>query len=233
MRTVVYAGTRNVYGDIETALKSLLYHTQVDRVYILAEDDALPFTVPDCVTVVNVSGQTYFSEGSPNYASPWSYMVLLRAAYGKLFPHESVILSLDIDTIVTADISDLFDTPMDGFYIAGVREPNKAGFPQPYLNFGVLLMNLDELRPIEDAMIRELNTQYTFANEQDVMNTFCRKRVRILPSVYNACAYTEPCDAPKIVHFAGIGEQFPWSGKRWQDDPLVQKYRGMKWENIL
>lgn len=39
MRTAVYSGTRNVYGDIETALKSLLYHTQVDKVYILAEDD--------------------------------------------------------------------------------------------------------------------------------------------------------------------------------------------------
>lgn len=231
MKTVVYAGTRNVYADIETALKSLLYHTRVDRVYILAEDDELPFHVPG-VKVINVSGQTYFSDDSPNYKSPWSYMVLLRAAYGKLFPHESVILSLDIDTIVTGDISELWDIPMGGVYLAGAREPNKAGFQQPYLNFGVLLMNLDELRPIEDAMIRELNTRYTFANEQDVMNTFCRKRVRILPSTYNACAYTEPCDDPKIVHFAGIGEQFPWSGKRWQDEPLVKHYREMGWKKI-
>lgn len=232
MRSVVYAGTRNVYGDIETALKSLLYHTRVDRVYILAEDDALPFIIPG-VKVINASGQTYFSDDSPNFKSPWTYMVLLRAAYGKLFPDEEVVLSLDIDTIVTGDISELWEIPMGGVYLAGAREPHKAGFPQPYLNFGVLLMNLKELRPIEDAMIRELNTRYTFANEQDVMNSFCRKRVRVLPSCFNACAYTEPCDSPKIVHFAGVGEHLPWSGKRWQDDPLVQKYRGMKWEDIL
>ena len=32
-KIVVYAGTRNVYGNMVTAAKSLLCHTRVDRVW--------------------------------------------------------------------------------------------------------------------------------------------------------------------------------------------------------
>ena len=230
MRTAVYSGTRNVYGDIETALKSLLYHTQVDKVYILAEDDELPVSAPN-VEVVNVSGQTFFDKNGPNYSSPWTYMPLMRAAYSKMFK-EDIVLSLDIDTIVTADIGELWDINMDGYMLAGAAEPNKQGFHQPYVNFGVLLMNLPALRGLDDVIIRTLNTEYTFANEQDVMNTLCREHIRLISSAYNACSYTAPCAEPKIVHYAGIGENFPWSRKRWQDEPLVQKYRAMSWEDI-
>lgn len=230
MKAAVYCGTRNVYGDIETALKSLLYHTQVDKVYVLAEDDELPFQLPQ-VTVINVSSQTFFDKNGPNYKSPWTYMALMRAALPKILD-EDVVLSLDIDTIVTEDIGELWDMEMSSYLIAGCNEPHKAGFPQPYVNFGVLLMNLRELRRSTDVIIHRLNTVYTFANEQDIMNTFCHGKIKLLPSIYNACNYTEPCTDPKIVHFAGIGENFPWSRKRWQDEPLVQKYRAMRWEDI-
>ena len=40
-RVAVYMGTRNVYRQMAAACKSLLYHTRVDRVWFLIEDDAL------------------------------------------------------------------------------------------------------------------------------------------------------------------------------------------------
>ena len=41
-KVAVYAGTRNVYHNMAVAAKSLLCHTQMDRVWILIEDDEVP-----------------------------------------------------------------------------------------------------------------------------------------------------------------------------------------------
>lgn len=234
MKTAVYAGTRAVYGDMEVALKSLLYHNKIDRVYLLAEDDEMPFSaeMPDFVKVINVSNQTFFRKDGPNYDKPWTYMAIMRAALTKILPDEDLVLSLDIDTIVVKDIGELFDINMENYYAAGVNEPKKQGFPQPYVNFGVLLMNLKKLREIDDEMICSLDTEYTFASEQDVLNRMCYGHIRILPSEYNTSNYSDPCYDPKIVHFAGIGTHLPWSGKRWQDAPLVQKYKRLSWEEV-
>ena len=38
-KVVVYSGTRNVYPQMYVSLKSLLLNTEIDRVYLLIEDD--------------------------------------------------------------------------------------------------------------------------------------------------------------------------------------------------
>ena len=46
-KTVVYAGTSNVYPQRYTSLKSLLVNTpSIDQVYRLSEDDEFPFPLP-------------------------------------------------------------------------------------------------------------------------------------------------------------------------------------------
>ena len=39
MRAAAYSGTRNVYDRMLTAAKSLLEHSNVEKVYFLIEDD--------------------------------------------------------------------------------------------------------------------------------------------------------------------------------------------------
>lgn len=233
MKTAVYCSTRNLYKDMIPSLKSLLINSDVERVYFLIEDDDFPYELPDCVQTINVSGQRFFRPDGPNFNKPWTYMVLLRAALPKILA-EDLVLSLDFDLIVQKDISDLWETDMGEYYFAAVEEPRKEGFRHPYANFGVALLNLRKMREdgIDDRAIHSLDTVYTFANEQDVLNKLCYGKVKILPSTYNANAYTAPCADPKIVHFAGIGEIFPWSGKRWQEEPLVEEYRKIPWEEI-
>lgn len=229
MRYAVYTATRNYYEDTIPSMKSLLSHTHIDRVFFLIEDDVFPFQLPDCVEVMNVKGQKWFSKDSPNFKNPWTWAVMMRAAFTKILPVDKV-LNLDADVFIEEDISELWDLDMSDYYIAGATEINKRGFDQPYINFGVCMMNLAKLRDgTDDKIIYDLNHRYRFASEQDAFNLYCHRKLTI-PSTYNANAYTAPCESPKVVHFAGIGEIFPWSGVRWQDFPIVQKYRDKEWE---
>ena len=108
----MYVGTRNHYDFMYWSLKSLLKNSDVDEVYLMIEDDEFPHPIPPCVTPINVSGQTIFPKGGPNYGCQWTYMTLLRAAAALLFPTLDRILTLDNDTIVVDDISDLWELPI-------------------------------------------------------------------------------------------------------------------------
>ena len=46
MKAAVYCATRNLYLDLIPAVKSLLANSDVDRVYLLIEDDAFPEELP-------------------------------------------------------------------------------------------------------------------------------------------------------------------------------------------
>ena len=74
-----------------------------------------------------------------------------------LLPDLQRVLYLDVDTLAMDDLGPLWDTGLDGCYLAAVRNvfqhnhkhrPADLGLPpaQPYFNSGVLLMNLEEMR---------------------------------------------------------------------------------------
>ena len=99
-------------------------------------------------------------------------MVLLRAAFSKIFPNLDRILSLDCDVIVKENISDLWDIPLDGYYLAGAKEKKKSNSNRTYINTGVLLFNLKKWREdgMDDIVINDLNTYYRSYPEQDCFN---------------------------------------------------------------
>ena len=108
MKTAVYSGTRNLYEAMSTAAKSLLFHSSVDKIYFLIEDDEFPEKLPSKIETINVSNQEYFPKNSANFKSPFSYMALLRVCYTKLFPNLDKILQLDVDTVVVDNIDELW-----------------------------------------------------------------------------------------------------------------------------
>ena len=65
-KVAVYSGTREVYPQMHTALKSLLLNTPMDRVFLFIEDDEFPYPLPSNVIPLNVSGQEFFLPGSAN-----------------------------------------------------------------------------------------------------------------------------------------------------------------------
>lgn len=226
MKAAVYAGTRNLYSDMTTAAKSLAMHSNVDVVYFLIEDSKFPERLPDYVQCLDVSGQKYFSKNSPNIYKLWTWMVLMRAALPKIFPELDRILSLDVDTIVNYNIDELWDLPLGDVYLAGVLEPLKSVRSSIYVNMGVAMFNLEKLRNdrMDDKIIRSLNRdRFRFA-EQDCINLLCQRSILTIPSTYNANRFTEPCEDPKIIHFAAESD--------WKKLPIVQSYKVLSWDEI-
>ena len=230
-KVAVYFGSRNIYEDMIPAAKSLLINSDVDKIYLLIEDDEFPYDLPKSgvIETINISGLVpqIFTPNGPNYSTEWTYIGLIRAALTKVFPNLDKILTIDCDTIVARDVSDLWDISLDGYYFAGVREPHLSNMSGGlYVNAGVMMLNLKKLREDgkDDEMIRVLNTKRMWFVAQDAMNAVCRGGILELPGDYNASTYTTPTTNPKIVHYAG--------NRHWRDYDLVRKYRFIPWEQI-
>ena len=125
-RHAAYCGTRNIYGDMETAAKSLIANSDVDVVHFLIEDSEFPSELPPIIQCHDVSGQTLFAPDGPNVGTGWTYMVLMRTALCHVLPRVNKVLSLDCDAFCVRDASAVWDTNLDGKYLAGVTERAKA-----------------------------------------------------------------------------------------------------------
>lgn len=205
-RVAVYAGTRNVYGMMAAAAKSLLATTHMDQVYFLIEDDAFPEPLPDVIRTVNVSGQKWFSPDGPNYCSQWTYMSLMRLALPELFQNESRVLWLDVDTIVLDDIGEIFDRDLAGNCVAMVEEPVRSKYPFTYYNAGVMLMDLERLRAdfTWRKWIKLVNLEPFTAKDQDVINLICQGEILTLGPEWNSAGHiTQNAEDPYIRHYAG------------------------------
>lgn len=221
-KVAVYAMSRSYgYHKIVPSLNSLIANGGIDEVYILTEDDNIGIKLPGFIRVVNVSRQEFFPRGGPNYYCGWTYMSLMQAALPKIFPMFDKVLSLCVDTIITHNLSELWEINLDDYYLAGVPEPYKTEkYGYTYVNCGVVLMNLTKLRDGKcDEIIDSLNTRkYDFVN-QDCINLLCHDQIYKLPAKYNATWWTGMPDEIWIRHFAAEGD-------KWYDkDPLVFQYR--------
>jgi len=230
-KVACYAVTRNYYMNVFPSLKSLLRNGNVDRVYILAEDDDIGIDLPANVIVKNVSRwrDELLDKDGPNYNCKWSYMVLIKVVLCKIFPKYSRILCLDCDTIIRGDLSPLWELDLDDLYFAGAREPYwTEKYQRSYVNAGVLMFNLDKMRDGKaDKMIWLLNRQqFTFA-EQDCLNYCCAGEFRVIDAAYNAGDWTEkPKSEIRIRHFMA-------SRGMWKAEPEVRAYADMEWEEVF
>lgn len=230
-RTAVYAGTRNLYHDMIVSAKSLLYHNGADHVYFLIEDDTFPEYIPDCISTLNVSHQSFFHEGNPNSKCMWTYMVMMRTALTKLFPQLNTILSLDHDTIVRQPIDLLWRINLgNDYYYAAVEEKQIDIRTHPYYNFGVVLHNLAKLRDgMDDSIIAMINSIYLRFCEQDAVNALCSDKILELPPAFNAVNFHKPAVPEEQViirHYASQKEKL----RTFQD---YIRFDNMPWDEVI
>ena len=221
MRTAVYNGTRKVYDQMHYAINSMIAHNGADQIRVLIEDDEFPYPLTDRCRVVNVSEQQWIRRDSPNYNGHWTWMVMMRACLTKILPVTDIALSMDCDTIVTDDISGLWEQDLTDYYLAACMEPGKSA-KDPYFQMGVVLFNLKKMREdgIDDQIIHALNTKPYGFTEQDCINEICKGKILEMDSIYNSNRFTKPAQNPRIIHYAA-----EWG---WERKPLAQKYKDLQ-----
>ena len=227
-RIAVYSGNRNYYKNMLAAAKSLLFHTPVDKIYFLIEDDAFPEPLPPVIECINVSHQDIFPLNGPNINHYYSYMTTVRAGLTRILPPSvSRVLWLDSDTIVNDDISAIWNYDISNYYYAAAWDVFTPGLiVSPYYNAGVMYMNLDLFRStgMDQRVIDEINTKHYTHLEQDVLNLFCYGRILKLPATYNFSFISEPSSFPRIRHYLDRAKvKLPEAQKQ---------YANLAWENV-
>lgn len=158
------------------------------------------------LTIGHITRETYFR-----------YMI------AEVLPNISRVLYLDGDTIVNGDICELFDTDLTNYYCAGVSDiyiesvgyKKTLGLDGLYINAGVILFNLDEMRRTNIAeklfkLTAENNFKY---QDQDVINIAFNGKIKELDCVYNfkrdhQKTFPQKTSSAKIVHY--VGPNKPW-----------------------
>ena len=225
---IVYAMTHHVYEWILPSIRSLAETNPDAKVFILCEDDKLPFDLPMPAEIINVTGQQWFPATGVNYNNYFKYINLLKVRYPSILPVNKVI-HLDIDTIICDSLQGLWDTNLAGYWFGAVRE-NLAGyrpFGPDYYNMGVAVINLEQMRRdgIEPVMERYLNEVRQPYADQDAWNIYGIASENIVPVNvrYNESKVTGYTNNPAIVHYCGIRDWF--TNRTMYRVEFINKYR--------
>lgn len=153
-----------------------------------------------------------------------------RYIIADLAPNLDKCLYLDADLIINGSLSGLWNTPLEDYYCAGVKDlfiersdyKKEIQFSENdlYANAGVLLFNLAKIR--QDGMVQKLfeNTEKLADKisyqDQDIINITFKGRIKELESIYNFTAENVKREKGKrkkavIVHYTG-------KRKPWHDD---------------
>lgn len=247
-KVAVYSVTSDRFYFLRASIKSLLFNSDVDKIIVISDADELPKDFPKDIELMTIKKPPkYMHMDGPNSKSEFKLYCLLRVAFHKLFPQYGKILSLDYDTIIRRNISELWDIQLgDDYYVAGVNEPDRTRgsvygyYPKrdfkalsnvifkhvTYINAGVMLMNLKKLRDdgVGDRMIEMLNDGEYALPEQDVINSACHRNIYLLDPDYNSCNLTRQTVNPKIVHYARMEKKLDYED--------VVPYRDASWERV-
>ena len=202
-----------MYPILKASITSLLEHNKPTKIYILAQEDTLPFEIPCKHEIINVKEQTYFPAGGPNMGRQnyFTVMSMMRVCVPDLIKANKIIY-LDCDTVICDSLKPLWDIPLEGKWLAWC--PEHLGMWKPYgpkyYNGGVAVFNLKQMRDdnFTQKTVEMLNTQpYRFV-DQDVMNKIAQDKCVDIPVRYNECFCCGYTDDPAIVHYAGHGDLF-------------------------
>ena len=167
-----------------------------------------------------------------------------------ILPHYEKVLYLDGDLVCNRDVAELYSIDISGYMLAAAHDPDLVGQlnlpnsdgvrylirelkldnPYDYFQAGVLLLNVKEMRKAYSLQqwLTFASKRYKYS-DQDVLNRYCKGRVKYLNMAWNMLIdcdnyrvpviiksatgalyreYQEARKNPYIIHFAG--HQKPW-----------------------
>ena len=151
----------------------------------------------------------------------YSKTTYYRLYIAEMFPEYSKAIYIDSDTVVTGDISELYDTDTGDAYLGACHEQvmiqedafgtyveKVIGIPRyNYFNAGILLINCDKFR--EHKVLKkfiELLGVYNFVvtQDEDYLNLICKDHVHWMDQRWNTEIFGTvpvPIEEAKLIHY--------------------------------
>lgn len=210
MRSIpILFATDNNYKCLLITMTSILIHAKEEsffQFYIFVDHSFLPESERDIREYLSKEKKNFsldfINVGNVFDNAPMQIERITRPTFFRLLApqllRENKCIYLDTDIIVRTDIGELFDIPIEDYYLAGVKAPaylhkdeaycRQALLPDiaHYINAGVLLMNLEKMR--QDQIVEHflalipLNME---SQDQDIINSVCYHKIYFLPFKYN------------------------------------------------
>ena len=237
-KAIVLAANYAYVDQVLTTIKSICYHNRSLRFYLINSDfpnewikqlnkrlEKFDSEIINCRVT---------SEQISRYKTDISYTVFLRYFVAD-FVKEDKALYLDCDLLVTKNLDDLFDTDLQDYPLAAVRDfGGRAYFGQEIFNAGVLLINNDlwKQENMTQRLIDLTNEWHDKVDQADqsILNMLFEHKWLELDFDYNHIVihkqftdYQLPAgqDYPGIIHY--LSHRKPWK------DLAAQTYRDVWW----
>lgn len=175
-------------------------------------------------------------KNSPNAQTSYTPYTFLRLFADKMPEIPDKILYLDTDTLIAKDISELYDTDIEGIELAAALDYyGKIFMGYHYFNAGVLLLNMKEIRKsgLFERTERLCAEKKLFLPDQTALNRLVKKK-KLLRGKYNEQKHY-PEDTV-IQHFAKTIIWLPYFHTRnikpWQTE-LVSQVLTHKYDALL
>lgn len=189
------------------------------------------------IEFVNLNNQLEKIQGKLYTRNYFSNTTYFRLFIPELYPQYDKVLYIDSDTVILADVAELYNENMGDNLVAGVPDGAVQTIEvfqhyvekvvgvvdyNNYFNAGILLMNLEELRKYkfqEKFLYLLEKVRFEVAQDQDYLNRLCKGRVKLLDHCWNKMPVMGEGDNNiKIVHY-NLGFK-PW----YFDDVPYQEY---------
>lgn len=212
MRNILFSGNEKVFDGILTCMLSILkrssteepfcfyiYTMDVSRIKpeytpvsdcqaLFLEETAKKYHAGNTVVKVDVT-ELYEKEFAycPNESAYCSPYTLLRLFADQVEGMPEKLLYLDVDILLNRDIALLYDIDVEGYEYAAARDHYGKYLLNPnYINAGVLLLNMEEIRKtglLEKARELIKEKKLVFADQSAIYRSTSRKKM--LPQKFN------------------------------------------------
>ncbi len=174
---------------------------------------------------------------SANMKTHYTPYILIRLFSDKIKELPSKILYLDCDIVCYKDIKEIYETDISGYEVGVARDAIGRYFiNRKYMNSGVVLMNLDEIRKNNSfEKAREMVLKRPMAMpDQTAIYKCCKKKI-YFPDKYNEQKKRK--EDTIIRHFSMTIKWLPFfrlvNIKPWHIDRVHNEYKIFDYEDII
>lgn len=252
MKTIVLNGDYGFLDKIETTIKSIIYHNQKVKIYVINPDIPHEWFINLNQYLNQIGSQIVDKKIDQEYLNEVnsSFRGIKNIAFARvLIPEvikEDKVLYLDCDIVVNVNLDELFNIDLENKWVCGVRDYQ---VPSEF-NSGMLLINNKKWKEnnLVSSLLEKAKAPNLRNGDQTVINEVFKNKIEELDPSYNyqigfekaafwgnlqkTTLLLDKVKKPKIIHF--ITEDKPFNlvsvnslrDKWWH-------YRNLEWSEII